>query len=588
MITKAVEAAFRTEMAEIKEKVDLQLINDEMYGEELGEKFEKVKLEDAKKFDNYLKLELIFWGDYDMSNEITILTNDFIKANAEEILGENTITSDDGTKYIKNLYFIDKQTAGGKEKQYLYDAVVDHIYKVPLTTIGKYNVHSVEELDFQRENGTDGRKSLRGTVITQESAITTVGNTAYYEPDLKGFIEEKTSIVYYKINSDGTVNNEEDIVPVTTYLGTKQRTEQKNNSEYDFYDYEKKLWANIKVSSSGVDTYWTWIPRYAYKIEGTETKVIYIDTSNKQALNGEALPDGYIVHSAFTENDKKGIWVSKYEVEMVQSNKVDEFPHYLPDLSGFDRENTYIEVYNDDGSFTETKLADINNIGAFAKNNRWFDYKNQIWANIKTKAYDAECWWVWIPRYAYRIPNTSEPVTQIIFVDKQDRPLSGEELPDGYIIHPAFEGGKKGIWVSKYEITKESDKPLNNANVPDLSGYNPDTTWIEVYKDDGTFEEVKLSTINNIEEFAKNNRWYDYSKQIWANIKTKVDGAECWWVWIPSYAYYLYDNDTRIIFLDENGNPKEGGTLPSHYTRHPVFEGKKGIWASKYEIGQDN
>ena len=44
----------------------------------------EVKLEDAKKFDNYLKLELIFWGDYDMSNEITILTNDFIKANARK------------------------------------------------------------------------------------------------------------------------------------------------------------------------------------------------------------------------------------------------------------------------------------------------------------------------------------------------------------------------------------------------------------------------------------------------------------------------------------------------------------------------
>ena len=571
-------------MAEIKDQVDLQLINCEMYGEEIDDKFEQVKLEDAKKWDEYLKFEIIYWGEFGTNSDVTKLTKEYIKTNGDDILEQNADIAGDGTKYLRNMFIIDEETALGKEKMYIYDEAVDQVYKIPLTTIGRYKVHSIEELNYQQGNESDERISSRGTVIEEESSIEIVGNTAFYAPNLKGFVQERTSAVYYKTNLDGTLNDTEETLPITTYLSTKERTTVKSNSEYEFYNYEKKIWANIKVTSAAAETYWTWIPRYAYKLEGNETKVIYIDTNNKQAIDGEDLPEGYIVHSAFTENNKKGIWVSKYEVEQIASSKVEEFPHYLPDLKGFDPNTTYIEVYNDDGTFTETRLSDIKNIAEFAKKNRWFDYDNQIWANIKTDAYGAECWWVWIPRYAYKLTQSSEATTSVIFVDKLDKPLTGGDLPEGYKVHSAFEGGKKGIWASKYEITKETDQLSNNANTPDMSGFNPETTWIELYKDDGTFEEVKLSTINDIEKFARENRWYDYSKQIWANIKTKVDDAECWWVWIPRYAYYLWDNETRIIFLDENGKPKDGRPLTDEYKEHPGFEGKKGIWASKYEM----
>lgn len=590
VITKAIEAAFRSEMAEMRDNVDLVLINCEMYGETVDEKFEQVKFEDAKKWDEYLKLEVIYYGEYDLDYGVTKLSRDYIKSYGDSILESNT-EEQEGTKYVRNLYFVDTETAKGKEKLYIYDKRVDQIYKVPLTSIGPYKVHSVKELDYQKEHGTGERDAAQGTLITQESTIVKVGNTSYYGPELKGFVQEKTSALYYKTNTDGTLNEKAETLPITTYLSTKERTTVKNSIEYEFYNYEKQIWANIKVEGNGIDTYWTWIPRYAYKFEGNETKVIYIDTSNKQASNGEALPEGYIVHSAFIENNKKGIWASKYEVEQVITNSIaGDFPHYLPDMKGFNRENTYVEVMNDNGTFTETPLSKINNLAEFAKKNRWFDYDNQVWANIKTSAYGKDCWWVWIPRYAYRVgkPYTVAEEIQIKFVDLQDRPLTGEALPEGYIVHPAFEGGKKGIWVSKYEISRESDAALKNANFPDLSGFNPETTWIELYKDDGTFEEKKLSEISNIQEYANQHRWYDYSKQIWANIKTKVDGAECWWVWIPRYAYNLIDNDTRVIFIDENEKLEDGSSVPVNYIPHPGFEGKKGIWVSKYEVSQEN
>ena len=77
-----------------------------------------------------------------------------------------------------------------------------------------------------------------------------------------------------------------------------------------------------------------------------------------------------------------------------------------------------------------------------------FDYENQIWANIKTTGYGIDCWWVWIPRYAYKIESNT---TSIIFIDLDNKPLDGSTLPSNYIVHSAFEDGKKGIWTSKYE-----------------------------------------------------------------------------------------------------------------------------------------
>ena len=162
-------------------------------------------------------------------------------------------------------------------------------------------------------------------------------------------------------------------------------------------------------------------------------------------------------------------------------------------------------------------------------------------------------------------------------------------MPSNYVIHEAFKDGKKGIWASKYESSQKVGKreTTKDVNIPDLSGFNKENTYIEIYNDNGTFTEKKLSEISDITEFIKNNRWYDYSKQIWANIKTvSDDGKESWWVWIPKYAYNITGVETRIIFLAENGKPNDGSSLPSNYVPHPGFSGLSGIWASKYEVSE--
>lgn len=392
-----------------------------MYEINIEDKFINVTIEEAKKWDTDLKKEIIYWGQYDIG--VSEITKEYAKKYWDEILDTEGI--------LDNLYYIDKETAGGKEKRYLYDTKSDMVYKIPETKIGKYVVHSLEELD-------DLRGITSEDLITDESQIVTVEEISYYEPDLSGFALDKTSIIYYDENLEDSI-----IISAKEYLENgKQRTIEKDGKAYEFYNYKTQRWANILVENSGMKSYWVWIPRYSYKED---------DISDIKFIDLESTPDeGYILHSDF-EDSKKGIWASKYEPVQTANITVGNFPYYLPDMTGFNEDNTYIEVYdNETETFKETKLKDIDNIKDFAIENNWFNYNEQVWANIKVvdSESNTESWWVWIPRYAYNITGNN---TSIIFIDTNNNPLTGETLPSNYIVHPAFENGKKGIWASKYE-----------------------------------------------------------------------------------------------------------------------------------------
>ena len=118
------------------------------------------------------------------------------------------------------------------------------------------------------------------------------------------------------------------------------------------------------------------------------------------------------------------------------------------------------------------------------------DTKTSKWANAKTT--DDGSYWVWIPRYAYKLiyytnsNRTIESTTKtqygdidVLFMygtsDTQYRDKDGnpKDLPEGYKVHPAFQKmtveeeaagnnplGKwddelQGIWVMKYEASRE-------------------------------------------------------------------------------------------------------------------------------------
>lgn len=319
-------------------------------------------------------------------------------------------------------------------------------------------------------------------------------------------------------------------------------------------------------------------------------------------MDGTPLPSGYEIAGSFRNNQKKGIWGSKFEPSPKVQADTSYYEYYIPDLSGFNKENVYIQIYNKETqSFEkEVKASTITNLSDFSNKNLWFDYENQIWANIKVVENNLETWWVWIPRYAYNESSTTTD-TDVIFVDINNKPIDGSELPSGYAVAGSFKNNqKKGIWGSKYEPspTIVNKKETIKATSIDVSGFDVQNTHMVFYKikDGQVTEETKTLTIEEweaqgrpteIKSLLTTYKLFDYENNIWANIKVVKNNLETWWVWIPRYAYNESGTTTQtdVIFVDENDNPIDGSELPSGYAVAGSFKNnqKLGIWGSKYE-----
>jgi len=184
--------------------------------------------------------------------------------------------------------------------------------------------------------------------------------------------------------------------------------------------------------------------------------------------------------------------------------------HYnTPDVSKLPSGTTKYVTWEEQGnhSFNEILSDDIPN--------NWYDYSSGKWANIKTTSEDLslEAYWVWIPRFAYRLPESSSSTQiNVIFVKNTGKTgvlVDGSETPcyystdtyididtekeitsnntglytdktigsiDKWIIPPAFWWDKNsngvmdegeqlsGIWVAKYEASSNVPSAINGGN----------------------------------------------------------------------------------------------------------------------------
>lgn len=140
----------------------------------------------------------------------------------------------------------------------------------------------------------------------------------------------------------------------------------------------------------------------------------------------------------------------------------------------------------------------------------WFSYDHKLWANIMLSdgTYKADTvqvgqvvqenqlgsMYVWIPRYAYKMPENSYTDSEIHTIDvtflnrTTNRTSTGKEIQKATadvntmqtpIVHPAFTFGDKeleGIWVAKFEAsgTNENGDAVGNSS-PDVTTYSPVT-----------------------------------------------------------------------------------------------------------------
>jgi len=175
-----------------------------------------------------------------------------------------------------------------------------------------------------------------------------------------------------------------------------------------------------------------------------------------------------------------------------------------PDVSKLPTETTKFAIwyYNE----KEKIYKEILTNGPLAD---WYDYDNGKWVNIKSTANNLEAYWVWIPRFAYKLPESDTPVeiqtmflkgtsnegydgtvayfttdTEIttngtgLYKDATAEAKASNVANRRWIVHPAFwwdnnsdgimdEGEQlAGIWVAKYEAS--STNPGASETISDV------------------------------------------------------------------------------------------------------------------------
>ncbi len=156
-----------------------------------------------------------------------------------------------------------------------------------------------------------------------------------------------------------------------------------------------------------------------------------------------------------------------------------------PDITGFNKSNTYYVAW--DLTTSPYNIDEETTINGVAPNN-WYDYTAGInkWANIKTTGGGNDCYWVWIPRYAYKVPtkgSVAETIEVKFLKGTTNEPIDGSSITisnntekGSWNIHSAFWWDKNdngtedegeqltGIWIAKYEASSSSVNTINIEN----------------------------------------------------------------------------------------------------------------------------
>ena len=192
-----------------------------------------------------------------------------------------------------------------------------------------------------------------------------------------------------------------------------------------------------------------------------------------------------------------------------------------PDISGFNKNNTYYVEW--DTTSSPYNINESTKISGIAPSN-WYDYTEGVnkWANVKTTGGGNDCYWVWIPRYAYKVPtkgNTAETIEIKFLQGKTKIPIGETEeiinttpTPGTWVVHPAFTnegngglGELTGIWVAKYEASSNSSSVVENPTESQLAidgGSDADTDLKVRVKPNVT--SWRKITVNNIFTVCRN------------------------------------------------------------------------------------
>lgn len=319
-------AKFATEMTTLKESINLKKSNNML------EKFiNEGRLVDEELFAEQPTLEEI---PDTLKQEILYIRAKVKKASSVAGKTKYNYNSDNLTNNSK-LYYVDKRTSGDKDSRtYIYDIETDTAFKIKGV---KYRGEIVHSYNY-------GNKAPVTTLFVTDEPPLIYG---YYAPNLKGFDKENAYVIYYKEDFSDYIE-----IKAKQFISEGQPNKKTiNGEEFIFHDYQDQTtgktsyWGNIKTIANNKESWWVWIPRYAYKAESEtasfDVKFIHKDGSVflDNGGKGEQIGADYTQHSSFVveEENITGFWMSKYEATLTNPSVIKKIPDIRIFITRYDR-----------------------------------------------------------------------------------------------------------------------------------------------------------------------------------------------------------------------------------------------------------
>ena len=361
-------------------------------------------------------------------------------------------------------------------------------------------------------------------------------------PDLSGFKQDTTFYVTYDSNGQ-----EHSTIPIT------------ETAPEDWYDYGDSRWANIVTRNNELETYYTWIPRYEFKLDYTaeRSNVNFIEGTSKQTTDGYQIPEAFWFdkNGDGTEDEGEqltGYWAMKYTAGDAAA------PRFSTEVVAT-------------SSSIKTKGITGTAVG---EGQKYKYYINGEYKGEKTSKDDT-----------FEFSGLSSNTKYTILVEIR------ESATDKYV----------GTIVKQISTI--------DANKPELTGFNSNMTYYVLYDESGN-ETIGDKIKNDGSNIPSN--WYNYSNSKWANIVVtdgkvkngKIENATMttYYTWIPRYEFTITSSQyaqpaagrTEVRFI--SGTSKEtdiGYQIPEAFwfdknSNGIEDEGEQltGYWAMKYTAGE--
>ena len=352
----------------------------------------------------------------------------------------------------------------------------------------------------------DKKKKVMGVLFTLTIIFTIIGSTFAYL-SWSSSEEQKTNVTFTKgegfscsVNGGGNITTGEVILMPTVVNDSTtsyyiKRTITVNPTITDsLLPIYMDLWLDINSLGTGLSN--SLNLKYALTTSSTSPTTGVVSSGN---FNGKITGDkiNLLTSKEYTTTTTDTyylwIWLDAEETSSDTMNQsfslslggscMNNVPASKPDIK-----DGMIPVVISSNGITSTVSED---------DASWYNYNNQEWANmvlvsdssrstyqntsgVVVSEEDILAYYVWIPRYRYKIWTTTESSSgneqeiDIIFESKDVAKSTGTQVGE-YITHPAFTFGSdevNGIWVGKFETGGTATAPLIKPNISSLRSQN--------------------------------------------------------------------------------------------------------------------